>query len=197
IDELTGVEGARAGAGASPRRGPRWRRAVVLPGATALAVVVAIAVIVIGGAGSAPTVPQAARLALASATLPAPAVDPAQPANLKFQGAGIPFPSWGGATGWTATGARTDTVRGRRITTVFYTGRHGNEIGYAITSGPPLSGARGRTTWRYNVRFTQQRQGRARVITWVRSGHTCVIAGRAVSYQTLMQLAGAGEQQAE
>ena len=57
---------------APTRRAPRWRRAFVLPGATAVAAAVAAVVILVSGGGAAPTVPVAARLALASATLPAP-----------------------------------------------------------------------------------------------------------------------------
>jgi hypothetical protein len=187
IDELSSARG--------PRTARRWRRALVLPGATAIAVVVAAIVVLIGGGSSAPTVPAAARLALASATLPAPRVDPAQRSNLSLQAAGIPFPSWGAKAGWKTTGARSDVLDGRRITTVFYVGRDGDRIGYAISSGPPLAGINGDTVTRYGVRFTLAQQGLARVITWVRSGHTCVIAGNSVSYATLLALAGADERQ--
>jgi hypothetical protein len=187
IDELTRPT--------APRPAPRWRRALVLPGATAIAVVVAAVVVLIGGGNSAPTVPAAARLALASATLPAPPVDPAQRSNLSLQAAGIPFPSWGAKAGWKTTGARRDVLDGRRITTVFYVGRDGDRIGYAISSGAPLSGVKGDTVMRYGVQFTLAQQGPARLITWVRSGHTCVIAGNSVSYATLLALAGADEQQ--
>jgi len=84
-------------------------------------------------------------------------------------------------------------VDGRKITTVFYTGRHGNRIGYAITDGAPLSGVHGDSVTRYGVRFTLQKSGPAHLITWVRSGHTCVIAGRSVSYRALLALATADE----
>ena len=129
---------------AASRRAPRWRRAFVLPGAIAIAAAVAAVVILVSGGAGTPTVPTAARLALASATLPAPAADPNDAENLTLSAAGIPFPAWGPQKGWTATGARTDTVDGRRVTTVFYTGRTGKRIGYAITDGAPLSGAQGR-----------------------------------------------------
>jgi hypothetical protein len=185
LDEMTGAT--------PPRRGLRWRRMLVLPGATALAAAVAAVVILVTGGAGAPTVPVAARLALASATLPAPAVNPNQSGNLTLTAAGIPFPAWGPQKGWTVSGARTDKVNGRRITTVFYTGRHGNRIGYAITDGAPLSGVHGDTVTRYGVRFTLQRSGPAHLISWVRSGHTCVIAGRSVSYGALLALATADE----
>jgi hypothetical protein len=185
VDELTGS--------APTRRGSRWRRAFVLPGATALAAAVAAVVILISGGGATPTVPVAARVALASATLPAPAVNPNEAQNLTLSAAGIPFPAWGPQKGWTADGARTDTVDGRKITTVFYVGRTGKRIGYAITDGAPLSGVHGQSVTRYGVRFTLQQSGPARLISWVRSGHTCVIAGRAVSYRALLALATADE----
>jgi hypothetical protein len=181
VSELTGP--------APPRSAPRWRRALVLPGATAIAAAVAAVVILVSGGAGAPTVPAAARIALASATLPAPAVDPNQSTNLMLSAAGIPFPAWGPENGWTAAGARTDRVGGRKVTTVFYIGRTGKRIGYAITDGAPLSGARGTSVARYGVRFTLQRSGPARLISWVRSGHTCVIAGRTVSYRALLALA--------
>lgn len=186
VDELTGAT-------APARRAPRWRRAFVVPGATAVAAAAAAVVILVSGGGAAPTVPAAARLALASATLPAPAVDPNQDQNLTLVAAGIPFPAWGPKAGWTANGARTDTVDGRRITTVFYVGRTGKRIGYAIADGAPLSGVHGDSVTRFGVRFTLQQSGPARVISWVRSGHTCVIAGRSVSYKTLLALATADE----
>jgi anti-sigma factor RsiW len=184
VDELSGAS--------ATRRAPRWRRALVLPGATAIAAVVAAVVILIGGGTSAPTVPAAARFAVASATLPAPAANPNQPGELTLRGAGIPFPAWD-RRGWTTAGARADTVGGRRVTTVFYKSPSGRRIGYAITSGAPLSGGHGETAKRYGVTFTMQPSGDAKLITWVRNGHTCIIASRNVSYGTLLALASADE----
>jgi anti-sigma factor RsiW len=183
IDELTGA-GTKAGRG-----GPRWRRAFVLPGATALAAAIAAVVILVSGGNSAPTVPVAAHLALASATLPSPAINANDSKNLALTEAGIPFPAWGPQKGWTPDGARTDTVDGRTITTVFYKGRTGKRIGYAITTGAPLTGVHGRTVSRYGVAFTLQQSGGAHLISWVRHGHTCVIAGRSISYAALLALA--------
>ncbi len=187
LDELTGAAPGPA------RRRARWRRAFVLPGAAAIAAAAAAVVILVSGGGGTPTVPAAAHIALASATLPAPPVNPNQSQNLTLSAAGIPFPAWGPQAGWTANGARTDTVDGRRITTVFYLGRHGSRIGYAIADGAPLTGVHGDSVMRYGVRFTLQKSGPARLISWVRSGHTCVIAGRSVSYAVLLKLATADE----
>lgn len=187
VGEMTGTS--------SSRRAPRWRRAFVMPGATAIAAAVAAVVILVSGGGGAPTVPTAAHLALASATLPAPAVNPNASHDLVLSAAGIPFPAWGPQKGWTVTGARTDTVDGRKVTTVFYKGRTGKRIGYAITDGAPLSGAHGSSVTRYGVRFTLQKSGPAYLISWVRSGHTCVIAGRSVSFAALLALATADERE--
>jgi anti-sigma factor RsiW len=186
LDDLTGVSAPRR------RRAGRWRPAFVLPGATVIAAAAAVVVILVTGGTTAPTVPAAAHFALASATLPSPAVAPNGSDELTLRGAGIPFPAWS-KQGWTTDGARTDTVGGRRITTVFYKGPNGKRIGYAITGGTPLSGVHGNTASRYGVTFTMQPAGGAKLITWVRNGHTCIIAGRNVSYATLLRLASADE----
>jgi hypothetical protein len=185
VDELTG-------AGNRSARRPlfAWRRALVLPGVTALAIVIAAVVVLVGGGAAAPTVPQTARLALAAATLPAPAVDGADPGQLELTSAGIPFPNWSDDR-WRATGARADTIGGRRVTTVFYRNPQGVQVGYAISSGAALSGAHGSRVRLYETTFTLQRLGSSEFITWERSGHTCVIAGRSIGYQALLRLAGA------
>jgi hypothetical protein len=190
VDELTGAGERRA-----RRPVARWRRALLVPAATALAVVVAAVVVLSGGGGAGPTVPQATRLALAAATLPAPAVNTADPSQLKLTAAGIPFPNWAGADHWAARGARIDRLGGRMVTTVFYANQAGHVIGYAIATGSPLSDVHGRTVHMYGTTFTLARQGSARLITWVRSGHTCVIAGRGVSYHALQVLAGDDERE--
>jgi hypothetical protein len=190
IDELTT---ARAPSARIPLFA--WRRALVLPGATALAVAVAAIIVLVSGGTAAPTVPQAARLALAAATLPAPAVDGADPGQLELTSAGIPFPDWTD-DGWRATGARADTIDGRRVVTVFYRNASGVGVGYAISSGAPLPGAHGSRVRLYGTTFTLQQLGSGELITWQRAGHTCVIAGRAVSYQTLLHLAGADNREA-
>lgn len=191
VDELTGAR-------ERPARRPlhRWRRALVLPGATVLAVVVAAIVILTNGGAAAPTVPQTARLALAAATLPAPRVDSADPRQLAVSAAGIPFPNWAATSRWASSGARTDRIGGRMVTTVFYRNPKGVEVGYSISSGAPLSGAHGGTFHAYGTTFTLARAGSGNFITWVRAGHTCVIAGHSVGYATLLSLAGADGREA-
>ncbi len=169
------------------RRGP----ALVIPALTALAVAVAAVLVALRGATGTPTVPQAARLALAAATMPAPAVDASDPSRLRLSAAGIPFPNWASAGGWKAVGARSDVLDGRRVQTVFYADRAGTRVGYAIVSGAALAvPGGGRTVTLYGgAGLTLGRVGGARLITWRRDGHTCVIAGRTISDATLVTLA--------
>jgi hypothetical protein len=169
----------------SRRRRRTWR-VLVLPAATAVAVVVAAVVILAGGSSTAPGLPQATHLALSAATLPAPAVAPSNPPRLRVSSDGIRFSNW---RGWTPVGARVDTVDGRRVVTVFYKAADGTRVGYAIASRPPLESAD--HSGGYAVSYTLGHQGSARLVTWVQDGRTCVIAGRSVTYQTLLHLARA------
>ena len=52
---------------------------------------------------------------------------------------------------------------------------------------------RGATSVVHGIRYIFGRAGSGRFITWVRGGHTCVIAGRRVSNRTLLELARADE----
>ena len=185
-------EQARA-AGASRRRvrpRPRVRLRLAIPSVSALAAAVAVAVVLIAGGGgtSAPTLAQATHLTLASATFPAPA-ESSSGATLDDTAAGIPFPYWGRSVRWNAVGARADRVSGREIMTVFYASQSGTRVGYAIVGGAALPVHGGTPVWRHGVPFTLLNLGGARLVTWLRSGHTCVIAGRSVSDRTLLALA--------
>jgi len=181
---------------ARPRRAWHWRRSLFVPAATALAVAVAALVVLLGSGGSsAPTVPQTAHLALAAATLPAPAEDTAHRNLLRLRVGGISFPYYGRTSRWEATGARTDTLGGRRVVTVFYTA-HGHRVGYAIVDGAPLAVSGGKRVTEGGVKYWLQRVHGAQLITWRQGGHTCVIAGRKVGGSTLLKLAAAEEIQA-
>ena len=183
---------------ARPRRAGRWRRSLYVPAATALAVAVGALVVLFGGGArvsSAPTIPQTAHLALAAATLPAPAEDPAHRGLLRLRVGGLAFPYYGRSAGWRATGARTDTIRGRRIVTVFYTGR-GRRVGYAIVAGAPLGIDGGTVVTHGGVTYWLQHTRATELITWRQGGHTCVIAGRRVSPRVLLTLASAEQRQA-
>jgi hypothetical protein len=194
IGEMTVGRAGHAGRSRGQRTRTRRRIPAIGTGLAAVAAAVVAVIILAGGAGSAPTVVQTTRLSLAAATMPAPALNPGDANRLAVQAAGIPFPSWRQARGWHASGARTDTLGGRRVVTVFYTSTAGQRIGYSIVAGTPLATPVGATERHYGVRFTLRDQDGARIVTWRNSGHTCVIATRSVSYGALVALAVADEQ---
>jgi hypothetical protein len=166
----------------------RFARSLTLPIAIGLAIVAAAIVIVQGRGATAPTVAQTARLTLAAATLPAPAVDPADQLQLQLRVDGVAFPDWYASKDYKTAGAREDTLRGRRIVTVFYAGR-GERIGYAIVSGPRLRQIAGHPVLFHGVSFTQARTASVSLVTWVRAGHTCVISAKSVDPRILLELA--------
>ena len=180
----------------TPRRArlatPRWRRRLFMPAATALALVVAAVVVIVSGGGS-PTVPQTAHLALSAATLPAPAPSASDHELLDLHVGRIPFPSYVRSIRWRASGTRRDVLHGRTVTTVFYRAGDGTRVGYAIVSGSTLDAPAGPSQTIGGVRYTFGHAGSAKLVTWWRDGHTCVIAGRTVGDQTLLALATADE----
>ena len=168
------------------RRRRRTWRVLAVPAATALAVIIAAVVILAGGSSTVSVLPQATHFALSAATLPAPAVDRAHPGRLTASSDGIAFAN---LRGWRPVGARVDRVDGHRVVTVFYQAADGARVGYGIVSRPSLENDDKDTG--YTVSYTLGRQGSGRLVTWVRDGRTCVIAGRNVTYQTLLHLARA------
>jgi hypothetical protein len=175
----------------------RARRGVARPlatrrlaGAIALAAVAgALAAALTGGDAATPSFSQASALTLRPATLPAPPESTTRRAQLAAAVQGIAFPYWG-RLGWRSTGARSDRLGGRAVTTVFYDDRHGGRVGYAILAGTPAPGARGGTvTWRGGVPFQLLSEHGAPVVTWLREGRLCVVSGRGVSGATLLKLA--------
>lgn len=165
------------------RRRPR-RRWVAVPAAAA-AVAVAIALTV--GGPTAPTVAQAATLAVRAPLSPAGA---AHGATLRWPTAsGMWFPDWARRFGFMAIGMRRDRLNGRDATTVFYQ-RDGKQIAYTIVSGRPLAaGAPTRaSTWGGTQLWSLSGRGRA-VVTWLRSGHSCVLSGNPALLAELERLA--------
>src|SRR5436190_1495165 len=170
----------------------RARPPLVLAGAIATAAAV-LAVALLAGGSSAPTGPtvsEAAALTLAPATHPAPPESRTRRAQLAATVDGVFFPYWEGRLGWRSTGSRSDRLHGRQITTVFYGDRGGRQIGYAIVSGhpaPKLSG--GTTALRNGIPYRLLRENGVAVVTWLRSGHLCVVSGQGVDSATLLRLA--------
>jgi len=157
----------------------------VASGAVAAAVVVVIAV---SGGGGAPSVAEASRVALA----PNESGPPPEGAQNVLDASvdGIQYPYWGHMFGWEAVGQRDDVVRGHTIDTVFYANRRGQRIGYAIAKGGSLPVSGGTTTTRNGVEFRVISQGNGTtVVTWLRNGHTCILAGKHVDTDVMLGLA--------
>ncbi|HEU4703078.1 MAG TPA: hypothetical protein VFS37_11410 [Conexibacter sp.] len=182
---------AERAAGARRDDGRLRRRLVsVLAAAGALAAVLAVLglfadrILVDEPAG--PGVRAVAPVALRAPTAPAPAARPG--GELLAAKAGpIAFPTWTRA-GWRAVGARSDTVRGHDVRTVFYVDGSGRRIGYAIADAPlPVSG--GEAVTRRGAQLRVLARGATAIVTWRRAGRTCILAGRGVPVERLLALA--------
>jgi anti-sigma factor RsiW len=170
----------------------RPRRARRLPSRRGVVVVVAAMAIllVLASRIASPDVRSDVHFALASATLPPPAVRPADDAVLTAAVDGVAFPNWR-QRGWRAIGARSDTLDGRGVETVFYRSGEYPRIGYSIVAGAPLSvGATKRTVVSNGVSYAVLDADGATVVTWRRADHTCVLAADQVPASVLLRLAG-------
>jgi hypothetical protein len=161
------------------------RSRIAFAGAAAAALA---AVVLVGAAGapSGPSVAQAARLTLAPAATAAPV--PRPDGTLSVSVDGLAYPYWGDTARWQAVGARTDSLHGRTVRTVYYM-HDGRRIGYAIAAGAPLSVHGGTVVERNGVRTRILRSGDLTIVTWLRDGHTCILAGRGVDAGALVRLA--------
>jgi hypothetical protein len=158
--------------------------------AAVAAVVVLLAVVLGGGGGSTRlTVGQAAQVLLRSATASAPGENPQAHGQLTETVDGVAFPYWNGF-GYRASGLRSDRIAGRAVTTVFYTDRHGQRIGYAIAaSGPTAPASGGRVLWRAGTAYRVLAEKGLTLVTWMRGQHLCVLAARTVPGGELVKLA--------
>jgi hypothetical protein len=180
---------ARVEAERSPRRRTARPRFALATGVAAAAVAAAVLLLVLPGGAGGPSIASAAELSNRPATGAAPAPQPGQPKLLARDEAGVRFPNWRKKFGWQATGVRTDTIRGRDTTTVFYA-KKGKRIGYTIVDGEPLkvpsdaAPARREGTELHTFR-TDDRL----VVTWLRDGKTCVLSAVGVDRDVLLKLA--------
>ncbi len=176
---------------ARPRAHRSWRLAPAV--AMAVAVVAVAAVLLSGGSSSAPSVNQAATLALRQPTQPPPQESTGRSAVLQRQVDGISFPYWHHDLGWSTSGARSDTFAGRSASTVFYTGPSPSggtaRVGYTILSGDALPLPKAPTVEQHGVRYYVLSDQGATVVTWRRNGHTCILAARGLAPETLLHLA--------
>jgi hypothetical protein len=168
----------------------RRRRRGLMGGLAAALAVAALALVLAlpGGTPGGPTLVQAAGLTALPPTTPAPArSDGSTLLNTAVDG--VAYPYWGDSFAWETTGARRDRLHGRQTATVFYD-KNGKRIGYTIVSGKALKTPAGAHTTILNgvtLRYLTH-DGRT-VVTWLRSGHTCVLAGANVPLPVLLGLA--------
>ncbi len=171
----------------------RWKPTLAAMTAAAVAGA-AIALLTGGATQQGVSLSAASGLTLRAATMAAPSESTAHAAQLDVAVDGVPFPYWKEHFGWRSTGARTDTVGGRTVMTVFYSGADGSRIGYAIVSGTPAPATSGGTvSMRGGVPYRLLQEHGAPVVTWQRDGRLCVLSGRGVSSATLLRLAGWGD----
>jgi hypothetical protein len=157
--------------------------------AVALAAIVLALVLAGGGAGGL-SLRQASALTVRPATMAPPAESRHHREQLAATVDGIAFPYWGERFGWRSQGARLDRVGGRTVRTVFYVDGNGRRVGYSIVAGTPAPkiGA-GAVRWRSGTPYRIASVSGAKVVTWQRNGHLCVISGRGVDGATLLTLA--------
>lgn len=165
--------------------------------AMAVAAVVGAAIALLTGGvhrQQGPSVSAASRLTLSAATTGAPHESSAHAAQLNVAVDGVAFPYWKERFGWRASGTRTDTLGGRSVTTVFYSGPGPRRIGYAIVGGTPAPATSGGTiVWHRGVAYRLRQVHGVPVVTWQRNGRLCVLSGRDVNGATLVRLASWGE----
>ena len=174
-------------------RRTRQRRnagALVATLATALAAVLALAHP--AGDPAPPSIADTAAIALRAPALPAPARDARVPELLHASAGGVRFPDYAyGRLGWRADGLRRARRGGREVVVVSYARATGGaRAGYAIVAGPALRLAAGAPRiLRHGVQFAVLRHAGATIVTWRRSGHTCVLVSRDASAEVLLRMA--------
>jgi anti-sigma factor RsiW len=175
-----------------PSARSRVRRRVSYGGAVAgaLAVLVlALVLILPGGTPGAPSLSQAAALASRGISAPPPPPNPSAPGvKLDRNIEDVYFPNWRAQFHWRAIGQRADRINGRPAVTVFYAWEH-ETVAYTIVGAPALSSPAAQTRWLNGTQLhTLELDGRL-VVTWRRSGHTCVLSATGVPKDELQTLA--------
>jgi hypothetical protein len=170
-------------------KAPRRRRPLYIAGGVTVAAVLALVLLLVlpTGAGG-PSVADAAALGALPAQDPPPPPRPGQPKLLTAAVEGLPFPSWESKFGWKTTGARSDSLHGRKTITVFY-GKAGKRIAYTIVPGKALDVPAGHDVTREGTTVRALTNGDRTVVTWKRAGRTCVLSGKGVDPAVLVKLA--------
>ena len=165
----------------------RFSYAGGLAGALAAAAL-AIAFLLPGGSPGAPSLSEAASLAIRGPAMAAPAADLDQPGKLVTLIEGIYFPDWSLRFHWRASGQRIDTINGRRAVTVYYDWK-GHRLAYTIVGAPALKTPTARVTTLKGVELHTLTLGGRLVVTWKRANHTCVLSATGIPAAKLQKLA--------
>jgi anti-sigma factor RsiW len=173
-----------------PKPRPRWRGLALPAGiAAATAASVLLAVLVIPGGGSDPTVAEAAALADRGPSAPAPRPERKEPNLLAASVDGIAFPDYLEMLGWRASGERADDLDDRATRTVYYE-RARDRIAYTIVSGDQLEWPPDwKQTRRDGVQLRSTERDGTTTVTWLREARTCVLSGADVPREELLALA--------
>jgi hypothetical protein len=158
-------------------------------GAAAAAVVALLVLLLPGGAPGAPTVSEAAALALRGPALTAPPNDPLHRGRLRADVQDVYFPDWSWGFGLRAIGQRVDRLGGKLAVTVFY-GHNSSEVAYTILDTPPLRWPGSRMLHLDGIELQSFTTHGRLVVTWRRAGHTCVLSASGMTIPELAKLAG-------
>jgi hypothetical protein len=169
-------------AAAAPRTQRRSRWAIGGFATAAAAILVALAIVFAPGQGS-PSVDQVMATAAHGPTSGPPAKDPTDADMLKVSVGSVQFPTWESDGGWWATGARSDSIAGRNVETVFYKNDEGATIKYSVVDGKPIDSMDAATT-----HYEMTGSGDTRRIVWRAGGHTCIIEASGVDPDQLERL---------
>jgi hypothetical protein len=174
------------------RRTPARRGRLLYGGALAASVAAVVALLVLllpGGSPGAPSISQAAALALRGSALNAPLPNRQREDTLSADVGLLYFPNWSRRFHWHAVGQRVDRLGGHLAVTVYYRKDH-RQIAYTILASPPLSWTDSRMRHLDGIELQSFTMRGRLVVTWRRGGHTCVLSGEGVSTAELAKLAG-------
>jgi anti-sigma factor RsiW len=166
-----------------PTRRPRFAPKLALATAAAVAAAVVAAVVLSEGPG-APTVADAARLAIEAPNAATPAPAGTAGTRLALAVDGVPFPDLSQFAGWEAVGSRRERVEGRDATVVYYR-KGARRLGYVIVAGAGLRRPEAQATVIRNEPYQTLRLSGRPAVTWRRGGHTCVLLGQATQRELL------------
>lgn len=169
-------------------RSPRRKRMAIGSALVAGAVIVAMLVVFDASGSSDPTVGEVVAASSRGALMAAPGEDPSEPGHLALGVQGVQFPYWQEEHGLKAVGARSETVGGRPVNTVFYESDEGASLAYSIVSGPPIDALEKDDGDRDGDDYVITGKAGTKRIVWRNAGHTCIIEARGVTADQLEAL---------